>query len=213
VKKTVVVVEDDPLLRSELVAMLARAPDIKCLYAASSGEEALLKMPKNLPDVVLMDIRLPGLSGIDCVRILKKNHPLLEIVMLTIYQDTESIFQALEAGANGYLLKKAASKALFDAIRDVASGGAPFTSEIARMVVRHFRKDQKAVKIDQRLSARESQVLDFLSAGYRYKEIADELGISIVTVKFHVKNICEKMHVKTRVEAIVKHCSENPESN
>jgi len=207
VKKTVVIVEDDPSLRSELEAMLAKAPDIKCLYAAASGEEALLKIPKYLPDVVLMDIRLPGLSGIDCVKILKKNHPSLEIVMLTIYQDMESIFQALEAGANGYLLKGTASKALFEAIRDVASGGAPFTSEIARMVVRHFRRNQKVVREDERLSPRESQVLDLLSAGYRYKEIGDELGISVETVKFHVKNICEKMHVRNRAEAIAKHCS------
>jgi DNA-binding NarL/FixJ family response regulator len=189
---------------------MERASDIKCLYAVGSGEEALLKLPRQLPDVVLMDIQLPGLSGVDCVRILKKNNPSLEIIMLTIYKDTESIFQALEAGANGYLLKGVAPKVLLEAIRDIASGGAPFTSHIARRVVQHFRTDQKKILPDQKLSPRETQVIELLSAGYRYKEIAGELGISLLTVKFHVKRICEKMHVRNRTAAIVKHCLAQP---
>jgi DNA-binding NarL/FixJ family response regulator len=212
VKKTVVVVEDDPHLRNEIVAMLNRAPDIRCLYAVSSGEEALLKLPRNLPNVVLMDIQLPGLSGIDCVAILKRNNPDLEIVMLTIYQDAKNIFQALKAGASGYLIKATDSKALYNAIRDVSTGGAPFTNHIARMVVRHFQATSKAVKKEPGLSSRELEVLELLSAGYRYKEIGDELGIAVETVKTHVKHICTKMHVRNRGAAIAKHCSKSPET-
>lgn len=208
-KKTVVIVEDNPQLRNELVSLLENAPDIECLYAVSSGEEALLRLPKQIPDVVLMDIKLPGLSGIDCVKILKKNNPVLEIVMLTIYQDAESIFQALKAGANGYLIKSSDPEILYGAIRDVASGGAPFTSHIARMVVRNFREEKKSRAVDQTLSPRENEVLELLAAGYRYKEIASTLGVAVETVKTHVKHICEKMHVRNRLEAVAKHYSSN----
>jgi DNA-binding NarL/FixJ family response regulator len=206
VKKTVAIVEDDPWLRNELVSVLKSAPDIECLYALTSGEEALLRVPRQLPDVVLMDIKLPGLSGIDCVGILKKNHPILEIVMLTVYQDAENIFQALKAGASGYLIKSSDPEALYSAIRDVSAGGAPFTSHIARQVVRHFQAKRPATA-DQSLSPRELEVLKLMAAGYRYREIAGNLGIALETVKSHVKHICEKMHVRNRIEAIVKHCS------
>lgn len=206
--KSVVVVEDDPGLREELVTLLNKAPDLECLYSASSGEEALLRIPKRLPHVVLMDIKLPGLSGIDCAGILKKNNPSLEIVMLTIYQDAESIFEALKAGASGYLIKSSEPEVLYAAIRDVSTGGAPFTSHIARKVVRHFQKPQKSPPpSEESLSAREQEVLELMAAGSRYKEIASQLGISVETVKTHVKNICTKMHVRSRIEAIVKHCS------
>jgi len=209
-KKTVVVVEDDLQLQHELVSMLNLAPDITCLYAVSSGEEALLKIPKNMPDVVLMDIRLPGLSGIDCVKILRKNNPNLEIVILTIYQDPENIFQALKAGAGGYLIKTTDPSALHDAVRDVASGGAPFTAHIARMVVRHFRQGENQLTTGRPLTSREEEVLKLLAAGYRYKEVATQLTITAETVKSHIKNICSKLHVHNRIAAIAKYCASNP---
>jgi len=205
-QKTVVVVEDDPFLQNEITSMLERAPDITCLYAVGSGEEALLKIPKNLPDVVLMDIKLPGLSGIDCVKILKKNNPTLEIVIFTIYQDTGNIFEALKAGASGYLIKSTDPNSLYEAVRDVASGGAPMTAHIARMVVRHFRVDSES-SVTKSLTKREEEVLKLLSIGYRYKEIAIHLQISPETVKSHVQHICTKLHVDNRMAAVAKYCS------
>ncbi|HTJ79384.1 MAG TPA: response regulator transcription factor [Rariglobus sp.] len=206
-RKTVVIVEDDPGLQQQLTVMLKRCPDIECLYAVGSGEEALAKIPKQTPDVVLMDIRLPGMSGIECVAALKKIIPGLEIVMLTIYQDEESIFQALKAGASGYLIKSSEPEVLYGAIRDVSSGGAPFTSHIARKVVEHFQPSRAENSQDERLSPREHEVIELMAEGFRYKEIAEKLGIGLETVRTHVKNICIKMHVRTRIEAILKHRS------
>jgi len=207
-QKTVVIVEDDPGLREQLINVLQQAPDLNCLYAVASGEEALLKIPKRPPDVVLMDIKLPGMSGIECVAGLKKQLPQLDIIMLTIYQDDDSLFQALKAGASGYLIKSSEPEKLYNAIRDVSSGGAPFSNHIARKVVQYFQgQEQAPVKQDEKLSPRELEVMELMAAGYRYKEIAGKLEISIETVRTHVKNICVKMHVHSRIEAIVKHCS------
>jgi DNA-binding NarL/FixJ family response regulator len=207
VKKTVVIVEDDPGLRNQLVLVLKTAPDIECLYTVSSGEEALRKIPLRPPDVVLMDIKLPGMSGIDCVMPLKRKIPTMEIVMLTIYEDADSIFRALKAGASGYLIKSSHPEALFQAIRDVYSGGAPFSSHIARKVVHHFQASGKAARESERLSPREREVIELLAGGYIYKEIADQLGIGVETVRTHVKSICFKMHVRSRIEAVAKHMS------
>ncbi|MDR2462238.1 MAG: response regulator transcription factor [Verrucomicrobiales bacterium] len=205
-KKNVVIVEDDALLQKQLAATLKRAADIECLYAVSSGEEALRRIPRQPPDVVLMDIKLPGISGIECVAELKKTLPALDIIMLTIYQDDENIFQALKAGASGYLLKSSESKKLHAAIRDVAAGGAPFSNYIARKVVQHFRGREQE-QPNKKLSPREEEVLGLMATGYRYKEIADQLSISVETVRFHVKNICAKMHVRDRIHAVAKHFS------
>jgi DNA-binding NarL/FixJ family response regulator len=208
-KKSVVIVEDDPQLQEQLVAVLKRAADIECLYAVSSAEEALQRIPKQPPDVVLMDIKLPGRSGIECVAELKKDLPDLDIIMLTIYQNDENIFQALKAGAGGYLLKSSQSKKLYDAIRDVYAGGAPFSNHIARKVVQYFRnrdKEQPAPN-DKKLSPRESEILELMATGYRYKEVADKLGIGVETVRYHIKNICVKMQVRDRIHAIAKHCA------
>jgi DNA-binding NarL/FixJ family response regulator len=210
-KKSVVIVEDDLRLREQLVTVLKRAADIECLYAVSSAEDALQRIPKQPPDVVLMDIKLPGMSGIECVAELKKNLPDLDIIMLTIYQNDENIFQALKAGASGYLLKSSESKKLYDAIRNVYAGGAPFSNHIARKVVEYFRsrdKEQPAAN-DKKLSPRESEVLELMATGYRYKEIADKLGISMETVRYHVKNICIKMQVRDRIHAVAKHYARN----
>ncbi len=207
-RKSVVIVEDDRGLREQLIKILSNCPDIDCLYAVSSGEDAMKKIPQRAPDVVLMDIKLPGMSGIDCVARLKKIVPTVEIVMLTIYEDAESIFRALKAGASGYLIKSSHPEKLFQAIRDVYSGGAPFSSHIARKVVQHFQIAGKAARETEKLSPRELEVIELLAAGYIYKEIADKLGIGLETVRTHVKSICQKMHVRSRIEAVARHRAE-----
>lgn len=208
-KKTVVIVEDDPGLRDQLVLVLKSARDIECLYAVNSGEEALKKIPTRPPDVVLMDIQLPGMSGIECVAALKKRLPELEFIMLTVYEDAERIFRALKAGASGYLIKSGPPEKLFEAIRDVHSGGAQFSAHIARKVVQHFQgvSTEKPARETEKLSPRECEVIELLASGYIYKEIADQLGIGLETVRTYVKNICIKLQVKNRTEAVAKHFS------
>jgi DNA-binding NarL/FixJ family response regulator len=206
-KKTVVVVEDDAGLRAQLLRVLKSARDIDCLYAVSSGEEALQAIPNQSPDVVLMDIQLPGMSGIECVAALKKRLPALEFIMLTVYEDAERIFSALKAGASGYLIKSGPPEKLFEAIRDVHSGGAQFSAHIARKVVQHFQGTEKVSRETEKLSPREVEVIELLASGYIYKEIADQLGIGTETVRTYVKNICAKLQVKNRTEAVAKHFS------
>ncbi len=205
--KTVVIVEDDPGLREQLLLVLKSARDIECLYAVSSGEEAFRKIPTQPPDVVLMDIQLPGMSGIECVALLKKQLPDLEFIMLTVYEDADRIFRALKAGASGYLIKSGPPEKLFEAIRDVHSGGAQFSAHIARKVVQYFHAPVKPAPDTERLSPRESEVIELLASGYIYKEIADKLGIGTETVRTYVKNICVKLQVKNRTEAVAKHFS------
>lgn len=206
-QKTVVIVEDNEALRKQLILILEGAPDIQCLYVVESGEEALLKIPQRPPDVILMDIQLPGISGIECVAALKPLLPVTEIVMLTIYEDAENIFRALKAGASGYLIKSSPPEKLFQAIRDVHSGGAPFSTHIARKVVQHFHSAPPPANESEALSPREKEVIELLAAGYIYKEIADTLAIGLETVRTHVKRICVKMQVRNRVEAVAKHRS------
>jgi len=207
-KKTVALVEDDLQFRAEIESLLKSAPDVELLFSVGTGEAAIERLKENLPDVILMDIHLPGMSGVDCVKILKRKNTSLEVVMLTVYQDSGSIFRALKAGANGYLIKSSGPEVILSAVRDVTMGGAPFTGHIARKIVHHFRGSQeKFVKADQALSPREKEVLELMAEGYRYKEVADKLGIGIETVKTYVKNICVKMHVRNRIEAVVKHYS------
>ncbi len=203
--KTVVLVEDDRGLREQLTQILNSAPDIRCVGAFASAEEALQQLPARCPDVVLMDIKLPGMSGIECVARLKRLMPGLQIVMVTVYEDSERIFRALKAGASGYLLKSSPPQQLLEAVRDVHAGGAPMSSHIARQVVRHFHS--AGVVADQKspLSPRERQVLELLSTGYIYKEIADQLDIGVETVRTHVKSICQKMHARNRLEAVARH--------
>src|SRR5258708_16028039 len=209
-KKTVVIVEDDSRLRCQLVQALEDSSDIECVGTFGSGEEAVEAIPRRKPDVVLMDIKLPGISGIQCVVELKKSLPRIEIIMVTIYEDSDRIFKALKAGASGYLVKSAHPDQLVEAIRDVFRGGSPMSSHIARKVVQHFHLLGPAPEGADDLSARELQVLSLLASGYLYKEIADRLGIGIETVRSHVKNICHKMHVRSRIEAVARHRSEFP---
>ncbi len=203
--KSVMIVEDDRGLREQLVKILNSAPEIRCVGECASWEEAVRMVPLKKQDVVLMDIQLPGMSGIDCVAELKHAQPGLQFIMLTIYEDSESIFRALKAGANGYLVKSSPPGKLLEAILDVSKGGAPMSSPIARKVVQHFHLWQPTEPPADKLSPRENEVLDLLASGYIYKEIGDKLGIGVETVRTHVKNICEKMHVRSRLEAVAKH--------
>ena len=207
-KKTVVIVEDDGGLREQLVQILDSASDIKCLGAYRSGEEALPQILEKRPEVVLMDIKLPGMSGIQCVTEIKKVIPDMQILMVTIYEDSERIFRALKAGANGYLVKSGPPEQLLESIRDVHKGGAPMSSHIARKVVKHFHLIGPSVTETENLSPREREVLDLLGQGFIYKEIGDKLNIGPETVRTYVKNICQKMHVRGRIEAVAKHRAE-----
>jgi len=199
-KKTVVIVEDDKGLREQLIQILESASDIRCLGAFISAEEALPQILAKNPDVVLMDIKLPGMSGIQCVAEIKKVSPAMQIIMVTVYEDSERIFRALKAGANGYLVKSSPPEQLLAAIRDVYKGGAPMSSHIASKVVKHFHLVGN--------SPREREVLELLASGFIYKEIGDKLNIGTETVRTYVKNICQKMHVRSRLEAVAKHRSE-----
>jgi DNA-binding NarL/FixJ family response regulator len=207
-KKTVVIVEDDTGLREQLVEILESASDIKLLGAFISAEQALPQILAKNPDVVLMDIKLPGMSGIQCVAEIKKVAPAMQIIMVTIYEDSERIFRALKAGANGYLVKSSPPEQLLAAIRDVYKGGAPMSSHIASKVVKHFHLVGNSPTESENLSPREREVLDLLSSGFIYKEIGDKLNIGTETVRTYVKNICQKMHVRSRLEAVAKHKSE-----
>ena len=203
--KKVAIVEDDRGLREQLAQILSAASDVRFVGACASGEEALDRIHVMQPDVVLMDIKLPGMSGIDCVAHLKRALPSLQIIMLTVYEDSERIFRALKAGADGYLVKSSPPEVLLEAIDDVRRGGSPMSSHIARKVVRHFHVLGPSAEESENLSPREQEVLNLLSAGFIYKEISDQLGIGLETVRTYVKNICEKLHVRNRVEAVAKH--------
>jgi len=203
--KKVAIVEDDSGLREQLTQILGAASGVEFVGACGSGEEAVDRIHTLRPDVVLMDIKLPGMSGIECVAHLKRSLPSLQIIMVTVYEDSERIFRALKNGADGYLVKSSPPEILLEAIDDVGRGGSPMSSHIARKVVRHFHVAGPSREVSENLSPREQEVLNLLSAGYIYKEISDQLGIGTETVRTYVKNICEKMHVRNRVEAVAKH--------
>ena len=198
------IVEDNDQLRGTLARLINRADGFACLSQYATAEAALEALPKDRPQVVLMDINLPGLNGVECVRRLKQVVPEISAVMLTAYEDTENIFNALAAGANGYLLKRAPRAELLEAIREVHRGGSPMTTHIARKVVQSFQKTEPAAPPGETLSAREQEVLDHLSQGFLYKEIAEKMGISYETVHTYIRRIYEKLQVRTRTEAVAK---------
>jgi len=200
---TVSIVEDNDKLRETLARVLNRADGFRCVSQHASAEDALAELPPVKPDVVLMDINLPGMNGVECVRQLKKLRPEIQVMMLTVYEDTENIFNALAAGASGYMLKRTASKELLEAIREVQRGGSPMTAHIARLVVQSFQRPAADAPAEN-LSEREQQVLDLLSRGLMYKEIADKLQISYETVHTYIRRIYEKLQVRTRTEAVAK---------
>jgi DNA-binding NarL/FixJ family response regulator len=201
----VALVEDQPKVRDSWVKLINSSPDLTCLCACATGEEALRVIPKEQPDVVLMDIFLPRMSGIECTVRLKALLPQTQIIILTAMDDQELVFLALEAGADGYLLKRTKLADLRTAIMDVLGGGAPMTSEIARRVIESFRKKSQIQNESTRLSIREEQILLLLSQGYSNKLIADKLGLSIDTVCSHLKHVFNKLHVSSRTEAVVRY--------
>ena len=200
---TVSIVEDNDKLRGTLARVLNRAEGFRCLSQYPSAEDALKDLPNVKPEVVLMDINLPGMNGVECVRQLKPLLPQTQVMMLTVYEDTENIFNALAAGANGYMLKRTSTKELIEAIHEVKRGGSPMTMHIARKVVQSFQKSAPA-QPSENLSEREQQVLDLLSQGLIYKEISDKLGIGYETVHTYIRRVYEKLQVRTRTEAVAK---------
>lgn len=201
---SVSIVEDNDKLRGTLARVINRADGFRCISDYANAEDALKDLPQVKPDVVLMDINLPGMNGVDCVRQLKQLLPQTQVMMLTVYEDTENIFNALTAGANGYMLKRTSSKDLLEAIQEVHRGGSPMTMHIARKVVSSFQKTAATAQPTENLSEREQQVLDLLSQGLMYKEIADKLAISYETVHTYIRRIYEKLQVRTRTEAVAK---------
>ena len=204
----VALVEDSAPMRRNLERMLRRAPGVRCVCACGTAEEALEQIPLSQPDVVLMDINLPGASGIECTARLKQQMPATQVIMLTVYEDSTSIFSALKAGACGYLLKRSSPGEILDAVTTVRSGGAPMTSEIARKIVMTFQSPAPSSAGTATLSTRELEILELLSQGKVSKEIADQLAISYHTVRVHLKHIYEKLHVRSQAEAMVKYMTE-----
>ena len=205
----VAVVEDDKATRKVLCDVLTRETDIQLIGDYSNAEVALSKLPTLAPNVVLMDVNLPGMNGVECAGRLASVSPATQIVMLTVFEDTDVIFQSLAAGASGYLLKPVRPADLLAAVRDVIAGGAPMTSNIARKVVQSFQSprtamNEPATPTEPALSPREREVLDYLARGYLYKEIAKQLGVSYSTVHTHIERIYQKLHVRSRAQAIAK---------
>ncbi len=204
----VAIVEDDEIQRNSLRWLIENSGEFSCTGAYASCEEALTGIRDTPPDVVLMDIDLQGRSGIQCVRLIKNEFPEIHIIMQTVYSDDEKIFESLRAGAVGYLLKKAPTKNLLQAIREAYEGGAPMTGEVARKVLHHFQQPKHS-SVDELLSERETEVLQQLIRGHSYQAIAEKLFVSVNTIRFHIKNIYEKLHVKSRHEVIAKAMKEN----
>jgi DNA-binding NarL/FixJ family response regulator len=198
-------VEDDVQTRQLISLWLSNAEGFACASEHGSAEEAIRALPKIAPNVVMMDINLPKLSGIDCVRQLKPVMPNTQFVMVTVYEDSEHLFDALAAGASGYLLKQTPLEELLAALRAVQSGGSPMTGSIARKVVRFFQVSPAPKGDCPHLSPRERQVLELLAQGYLYKEIAEQLTLSITTVNTHIRNIYDKLHVRSRSQAVARY--------
>ncbi len=197
-------VEDSKPWRTNLERLLKETEGLECVGSYGSGEEAIRDLPARRPQVVLMDINLPGISGVECTRQLKALLPDIQIVMLTVYDDSDRIFQALQMGANGYLLKRASADEILQAIQDVHRGGAPMSTYIARKVVQSFQRQAPSAKPDEVLSKREGEVLGYVARGYSDKEVADALGLSPATIRSYLKTIYGKLHVHSRTQAILK---------
>lgn len=202
---TVGIVEDNETVRQTLTELIEAAPSFRCVCTCATVKEAMAEVPRARPEVVLMDIHLPGESGISCTARLKARLPGLQVIILTVYKDTELIFRALKAGASGYLLKRAPTEEILRAISEVKAGGAPMTGEIARLVVQSFQGAPAGGLGEQRLSPRELEILELLSEGITNKQIGIRLGISAETVRTHLGRIYEKLHVQGRTEAVTKY--------
>ena len=202
---TVSIVDDEKELCQSIATFVNGASGFRCLSMYHSGEAALERLPQDKPDVVLMDINLAGMSGIECVKRLKAAVPQLQVMMLTVYEDTDQIFKALSAGANGYVLKRLTPNKLLEAISDVHGGGSPMSSSIARKVVTSFQKSTRVNDEKTHFSSREQMVLDCFAKGLTYKQTADQLSISIDTIRTYVRRIYEKLHVQSATEAVAKY--------
>lgn len=198
------IVEDNRTTREALATIVEQPPEFGCVCVCETAEEALERLPKCKPDVVLMDIQLPRMSGVDCVAQLKKCLPEVQVIMVTVYEDPDRIFAALRNGASGYLLKRSAPEQVLAAIREVQSGGAPMSTEVARKVIQHFREQSTVAEEVETLTPREREVLELLANGFVNKEIAERTGVSVDTVRYYLKRIYVKLHVKTRTEAALK---------
>lgn len=200
-KIKVAIIEDHHEIRQGMAFLINSDSDFEAaLYA--NAEDALKKFKADKPDIVLMDINLPGMNGIECTKIIKQNYPTVQIMMCTVYEDDDKIFNALAAGASGYMLKRSAGDNLIDSIRELYNGGSPMSGSIARKVTAFFQR--KASSESQLLTQRENEILDLLAEGYRNKDVADKLCVSVNTIRTHIYHIYEKLHVQNRVEALNK---------
>ncbi len=208
----VALVEDDRAVREGLESLVRASGGFEFVGAFNSAEEALVRLPELSVDIVLMDIRLPGMSGIECIAELKRRQSKVQIMMLTVFEDHDRIFQSLAAGASGYLLKQTPPEKLLEAISELSQGGSPMSAQIARRVVETFQNPPSSEdeEMASRLSPRETEIIRLLAKGYLYKEIADQLNLSVETVRTHIHNTYEKLHVRTRTEAVMKMFGRDP---
>ena len=201
---TLAIVEDLDEVRDGLKNFISLSQDFKVVDTFKTAEEAAYDLPKLKPDIVIMDINLPGMNGIECIRQVKDKIPGTQFMMFTVYENDEKVFEALKAGASGYLLKNTGLVQLIESLKELYNGGSPMSANIARKLVTLFRKEQKETTNLEVLSSRENEILQFLSKGLLYKEIAEQLSISVSTVRQHIHHIYEKLHVQNRTEAINK---------
>lgn len=204
----VTLVEDNDKIRKGLFMLIDGSEGYKCISQYSNGEAAVKSIPVDKPDVVLMDINLPGISGIKCVEKLKEKMPDLQIMMITVYEEEEQVFQSLLAGASGYILKRTPPAELLQAIKELHDGGSPMSVQIARKVVDAFRKIGKSSRETENLSDREIDILSSVAKGFQDQEIAEQLNISVKTVRTHLRNIYKKLHVRSRTEAALKYVNQ-----
>jgi DNA-binding NarL/FixJ family response regulator len=200
----IAIVEDNRVIRESLMEFVSADPESRCVCTCATAEDALKILPKHQPDIVLMDIQLPHMSGIDCIAQLKQLLPSVQIIMVTVYEDTERIFKALRMGACGYLLKRCAPEELIAAIHEVRQGGAPMSREIARKVISSFQEPVTAAAEMEDLSQREKEILELVAGGFANKAIADRLGLTDGTVRWHLRHVYHKLHVRSRTEAALK---------
>ncbi len=201
----VALVEDKKEIREGLTILISRSPGFECVASFADGETALQKIPSLKIDVVLMDINLPNMNGIECIKKLKPLLVSTQIIILTMYEDDEHVFEALKAGAAGYLLKRTSSSKILEAVKEVHQGGSPMSMQIARMIVQSFMEKPVQSNLEQKLTEREFEILGHLSKGLRYKEIAANLFISVETVRTHLRKIYEKLQVRNSTEAVLKY--------
>ena len=199
------IVDDDEGIRTNLAQLIASQPDFECVSTHPHGRSACAEIPKLQPDVVLMDINLGAMDGIECVARLKTACPTIQIIMVTVYEDTEKIYPALEAGAAGYLLKRTGAEELFEAIRQVQRGESPMSGPIARKVVQFFQRKGKTTELLDQLSPKEYKVLEKVAQGFLYKEIALEMQVTLETVRTHIRSIYQKLQVNTKTDAVLKY--------